>query len=134
MLSPFIIACVSMISGLPNCYWITNYRLILGKDEFFLSRQSLAACFGWGRDSKDQSWNFSLKSSFQQSTFLVLFYFLNFINVFVCGCFACMNIYAPCVCLVLREAEDGNGVPGTGVTDSYTPPRGCWKSHRVLCK
>lgn len=29
------------------------------------------------------------------------------------------------ICAVPEEAEEGIGFPGTGVTDSLAPPRGC---------
>ena len=36
-----------------------------------------------------------------------------------------MHVCAPLTCLV--RPEGGDRSPGTGVTDSCEPPRGCWE-------
>lgn len=41
-------------------------------------------------------------------------------------CSACMYVYVLCVCLVPEGVEN----PGTLVTGSCEPPRGCWELKR----
>lgn len=58
----------------------------------------------------------------------VSFFFIFKIYLFlfsVCKCFACVCIYAP-YAWCLNRLEESAKSPGTGVTDSYDAPCGCW--------
>ena len=48
-----------------------------------------------------------------------------FVFSYVYGCFTCMYVCAPHVCLVPTEVKRGHWIPETGVTDSSEPPCEC---------
>ena len=45
----------------------------------------------------------------------------------VYGCFTCMDVYTLWSGSVGGDQEEGARIPGTGVTNSSEPPRGCWE-------
>jgi hypothetical protein len=53
-------------------------------------------------------------------------YVYMYVYVYVTCMHVCMYVYHMQVRCLLRP-EEGIGGPGTGVTDSCEPPRGCWE-------
>jgi hypothetical protein len=62
--------------------------------------------------------------------FMAMSLFKNFLkfHFYAHGCFACMYVCVPCVCLVpVKVARRDVRSPGAGVSGSCEPSRGCWE-------